>query len=198
MNPANTNRMCKFEFVRPTAASNINMPTAILIKPMACIRIRPNRGNHQDAKQETDQQNRSITAPPSARAKSRAPSPRGRPEISIAPKIVGVNNPTPYVAISIRNQGDRYQRRACAIRTRKEDRRPTGYVRNWSCELLVITGKPQRRLSLLGNDPNESFCRDCTFTARPSTNADFLVPTGVKQKKSKATAPSVARNNRQA
>jgi hypothetical protein len=48
--------MCKFEFVRPTAASNINMPTAIPIKPMACIRIRPNPGNHQDPKQKTNQQ----------------------------------------------------------------------------------------------------------------------------------------------
>ena len=40
MNPANTKGMCKLEFVRPTAANNIKMPTAIPAKPMACTRMR--------------------------------------------------------------------------------------------------------------------------------------------------------------
>src|SRR5262249_52002131 len=39
--------MCKLEFVRLTAASNSNMPTTIPAKPMACIRMRPNRGTIQ-------------------------------------------------------------------------------------------------------------------------------------------------------
>jgi hypothetical protein len=44
MNSTKTNGLCKREFVRPTVANSINMPTAIPAKPMACIRMRPNRG----------------------------------------------------------------------------------------------------------------------------------------------------------
>ena len=105
MNPAKTSGMCKPALVRPTAATNTNMPTAMPAKPIACIRMRPNRGTDQIPSRKPNSKNKSIMALPSARAKSCAFNPRVLPEISMAPRIVGVNNPTPYVAISIRNQG---------------------------------------------------------------------------------------------
>ena len=105
MNPANTSGMCKLEFVRPTAAINTNIPTAIPLKPIACIRMRPNRGTIQIPSRKPNSKNKSIIALPFATAKLCAANPRVLLEISIAPRIVGVNNPTPYVAISIRNQG---------------------------------------------------------------------------------------------
>jgi len=105
MNPAKIRGMCKLEFVRPTATTNINIPTAIPAKPIACIRMRPNRGTIQIPSRKPNSRNKSITPLPLARVRSCATRPRVLPEISIAPKITGVNKPTPYVAISIRNQG---------------------------------------------------------------------------------------------
>ena len=101
------------------------VPRNCVGNPMACIRMRPNRGIVQTRSRKPIGKNKSIMTLPSARAKSRAANPRVLSEISIDRRIVGVNSPTPYVAISIRNQGIVAQRRACPITTRKKDRQTT-------------------------------------------------------------------------
>src|SRR5437667_2719724 len=166
MNPTNTSGMCKLEFVRPTAATNTNIPTAIPVKPIACIRMRPNRGTHPDAKQETEQQKQvdngatlcdsKVVCGQSTRSSGnfdRSENCRGKQSNAVRSNIH-------------QKPGDSYQRRARPITARKQDRQPTFYLRNRRCELLVITGKLQYFLSLLGNDPNESLRRLCKFTAR--------------------------------
>jgi len=60
MNPANTSGMCKLEFVRPTAATNTSIPTAMPAKPIACIRMRPNRGTNQTPSRNPNNKNKSI------------------------------------------------------------------------------------------------------------------------------------------
>lgn len=62
MNPANTNGMCKLEFVRPTAPNRINIPAAMPAKPMICMRIRPNRGTIQTPSRKPTSKNKSISS----------------------------------------------------------------------------------------------------------------------------------------
>jgi len=90
MNPPNTSGMCKLEFVRPIAATNTNIPAAMPAKPITCIRMRPNRGTNQTPSRKPNSKNKSDNGATLARAKSCAVNPRVLPEISIAPRIVGV------------------------------------------------------------------------------------------------------------
>src|SRR5262249_12898381 len=98
--PVDNNGIGKTDGVSTPGAININMPTAMPAKPIACIRMRPNRGTLQIPSRKPNSKNKSIMPLPSARARSCATRPCVLPEISIDPKITGVKSPTPYVAIS--------------------------------------------------------------------------------------------------
>ena len=54
MNPANTNGICKLEFVRPVAGSNINIPTAKPAKPTGLHSDAAEPWSDPDSKHETD------------------------------------------------------------------------------------------------------------------------------------------------